>query len=403
MLPPMPSAKRVTPIAGWSIVVTFALIGAALIATVWTTRSTVIEASGAVRRGERAAVAAKVRADLRDLRGDVAQDDLEAIFSAHTNEGLRYIAMYDGSERTLLASVGRPRDPAEVMQLDLRGSGTHRNRTREHPPDDHKFVIEVDPEAAHTLVDSSNRTLLVGGIAAIALLGVAIVMIRREGRRRADDRAAEHERRLASLGEMSAVLAHEIRNPLASLKGNAQLLAQMLPEGDKPRKKADRVVEEAVRLEQLTIDLLMFVRTGTIRRTQVDVQELVNGTVGDRARIVAVNAPPTWSLDAERFREVLANLVDNAIAAASAQPAPIVTVTVEEEQGQLVVDVTDNGPGVPEDQRDRIFEPFVTGKTQGTGLGLAVVKRIVELHKGTIAVSSNPGGGALFHVEIPRG
>jgi two-component system sensor histidine kinase HydH len=80
-----------------------------------------------------------------------------------------------------------------------------------------------------------------------------------------------------------------------------------------------------------------------------------------------------------------------------------VTVAVTAERDRLVIAVADRGPGVPETDRDKIFEPFVTGKTRGTGLGLAVTKRIVELHGGAIAVLSNPGGGALFRVEIPKG
>jgi two-component system sensor histidine kinase HydH len=215
---------------------------------------------------------------------------------------------------------------------------------------------------------------------------------------------------------MSAVLAHEIKNPLASLKGNAQLLARMLPGGEKPRAKADRVVDEAVRLEQLTNDLLQFVRTGTINRTPVDPTALAREAAATVRRkhnpsaedsqvvglgtaeihIDATGAPPTWSLDGARIREVVINLLDNAIAA-----GPPVTVIVRRERGRLILEVADHGPGVAEDDRDRIFEPFFTGKTQGTGLGLAVVRRVVELHHGTIAVYPNPGGGALFRAEIP--
>lgn len=388
--------KRVTPIAGWSVVVVFALIGAALVAAVWTTRSTVLEASGVVRRGERAAVAAKVRADLRDLRGDISQDDLEQIFSQHHDEGLRYIAMYDAAQKTVLASAGAPQEVGDVLQVDLRAGGPRR---RQHPLDDRKFMIEVAPDAAAALASSANRTLWVGGLAAAALLGVAIVMILRESQRRREEKEAEHARRLASLGEMSAVLAHEIKNPLASLKGNAQLLAAMLPPDEKPRKKADRVVEEAVRLEQLTIDLLQFVRTGAIERTAVDPRAIVSDAVGGRAALELDHAPASWKLDGGRFREVVANLVDNALAAAGEGK---VAVRLDHRDGAMVLEVADRGPGVPEDQRDKIFEPFVTGKTRGTGLGLALTRRIVELHGGTIAVLSNPGGGALFRVEIPE-
>jgi two-component system sensor histidine kinase HydH len=226
------------------------------------------------------------------------------------------------------------------------------------------------------------------------------VLIRREARRQADARARERERRLASLGEMSAVLAHEIKNPLASLKGNAQLLARMLPGGDKPRAKADRVVDEAMRLEQLTNDLLQFVRTGTIHPSSVDPAALVRDAAGSVAGEVTVDtaqAPAAWSLDAGRIRQAVVNLVDNAVAA-----GPPVTVAVRRDRNRLIIEVADRGPGVAEDDRDKIFEPFFTGKTQGTGLGLAIVQRVVELHGGTIAVHPNPGGGALFRAELPE-
>jgi two-component system sensor histidine kinase HydH len=198
---------------------------------------------------------------------------------------------------------------------------------------------------------------------------------------------------------MSAVLAHEIKNPLASLKGNAQLLAGMLPTGDKPRSKADRVVDEAMRLEHLTNDLLQFVRTGAITRAPVDPARLVRdaaATVPGDILIDTAQAPSTWSLDASRIREVVINLLDNAVAA-----GPPVTLTVRAERGRLILEVADRGPGVPDELRDRIFEPFVTAKTHGTGLGLAIVRRTVELHHGTIAVYPNPGGGAIFRAELP--
>ncbi|MBA3541127.1 MAG: HAMP domain-containing histidine kinase, partial [Deltaproteobacteria bacterium] len=174
----------------------------------------------------------------------------------------------------------------------------------------------------------------------------------------------------------------------------------MLPAGEKPRAKAERVVEEAVRLERLTGDLLAFVRTGAIHRAPVDpvalVREAVESVSGD-VTVVADGAPARWSLDAARIREVIVNLVDNAVAA-----GPPVRCTVRRVNRMLVIEVADCGPGVPEDERDKIFEAFVTHKTNGTGLGLAVVRRVVELHDGTIVVDQGPDGGALFRVEIPE-
>src|SRR5204862_7065632 len=101
-------------------------------------------------------------------------------------------------------------------------------------------------------------------------------------------------------------------------------------------------------------------------------------------------APRSWSLDQARIREVVVNLVDNAVAA-----GPPVTARVRTEAKQLVIEVGDKGPGVADENREKIFEAFFTGKTQGTGLGLAVARRVIEQHGGTIEVLTNPGGGAL--------
>jgi signal transduction histidine kinase len=157
-----------------------------------------------------------------------------------------------------------------------------------------------------------------------------------------------------------------------------------------------------MRLEHLTNDLLQFVRTGTISRMPIDPAELVRdaaASVTGKGEIVieASQAPARWSLDGGRIREALINLIDNAIAA-----GPPVAVTVRRDRDRLVLEVADRGPGVAEDDRDKVFEPFFTGKTQGTGLGLAIVRRVVELHHGTIAVYPNPGGGAVFRAELPE-
>ncbi|HVK84818.1 MAG TPA: HAMP domain-containing sensor histidine kinase [Kofleriaceae bacterium] len=405
--------SRVTPLAGWSVVAAFVLIGAALIATVWSTRSSISDASVAVRRGQALAIEQAVRADLADLDAVPSPADLQSILAAHFAEGLRYIAMIETrgeiaaaagtpvstSVEELPSSARRLREVDGRVRLTLRAF--RRMKAGGRTP---RYLLEIEPIQANELRSASWRTLGIGVVAALSLLGVAIVLVRRESRRHADERARERERRLASLGEMSAVLAHEIKNPLASLKGNAQLLSQMLakalPEGDKPRAKAERVVDEAVRLEQLTNDLLHFVRTGAIQRTPVDpgaiVREAATSIPGD-VTVDTAAAPAEWSLDAGRIREVIINLVDNAVAA-----GPPVTVSVAREGKRLVIEVVDHGTGVPEPERDKIFEPFFTGKTQGTGLGLAVARRVVELHGGTLAVLSSPRGGAVFRAEIPE-
>jgi len=410
MLRAMPPPRRVRPLAGWSVVAVFLLIGIALLATVWTTRTSVQDASEAVGNGQALAMEQTVLADLADLDGPATSADLAAIVREHGEEGLRYLALLD-NRGELSAEAGRPvgRGLGEVItrgrrlqevggRLRIQARSLRRLRDGGRV---RRIVIELEPVQANELRDSAALTLGVGALAAASLLGVAIVLVRREARRNAEERKRERERRLASLGEMSAILAHEIKNPLASLKGNAQLLAAMLPAGEKPRSKAERVVDEAVRLEKLTNDLLKFVRTGELRRAPTDPAALVREAAGSIAGEVVIDtgaAPGVWSLDPGRMREVVVNLVDNAVAA-----GPPVHATVRAAAGRLVIEVADHGPGIAEEDRERIFEPFFTGKTQGTGLGLAVVRRVIEQHGGTIAVLANPGGGALFRAEIPEG
>ena len=409
MLPAMPPPRATTPLAGWSVVATFVLIGVALLATVLSTRSSVINASDAVRRGQALAIEQAVRADLADLEAVPSEEDLARILRDHTNEGLRYLGMVEGRGR-IVASAGDPvgdsteesrtmHEVGDRVRLTLRAFRRMKAGGRVA-----RYVVEVEPVQANALRDNATLTLGIGALAAASLLGVAIVLVRREARRAREERERERERRLAHLGEMSAVLAHEIKNPLASLKGNAQLLSQMLakalPEGDKPRSKADRIVDEAVRLETLTNDLLKFVRTGEIHRTPTDPAALVREaaqSVPGEVTVDTANAPASWPLDAGRIREVVVNLIDNAVAAG----APV-SAAVRADGKHLVIEVSDHGPGVPEDARETIFEPFHTTKTHGTGLGLAVARRVVESHGGTLSVTSAPSGGALFRAEIPE-
>jgi two-component system sensor histidine kinase HydH len=389
---------RVPPLA-----VAFALLAAALGATAWSTRSTVGDAYASVREGEAVAVEQGVRADFVELGGPPSAAELEEILRYHLDAGLRYLAIVDHYGR-IVASAGTPlgEPPGRVERARLVTQVGDRLRVEVRAPfrrawgTGHPWwVIEVEPVHAGELRHAAERTLAIGFLAALTLLAVSIALVRRELRHAAQARAREQERRLVSLGEMSAVLAHEIKNPLASLKGNAQLLAATLPTGDKARAKADRVVDEAQRLERLTGGLLQFVRTGELHRGEIGIADLARAAAGETPIELAGDARAV--VDPERLQQVLANLIANA-----AEAGPPVAVRVDVEGGRVIVDVADRGPGIPSAERDKVFEPFFTNKTHGTGLGLAVARRIVELHGGTLTIHDNPGGGAVFRVAIPR-
>ncbi len=263
-------------------------------------------------------------------------------------------------------------------------------------------VIEIDPLFADELVARDLRAHALRAVMALALLLGALALTWLSRRADALAAAVERDRRLAALGEMSAVLAHELRNPLASLKGNAQLLLELTPEG-RQQDRARWVVDEALRMEALTEDLLDFARTGGVDRRACDPAAVATDAAHELApaevALSANSAPRVWSLDPLRVHQALSNLLRNALQAAE-QPPPELTVSLR--GGSLCFEVRDHGAGLPPDvPSEALFEPFRTTRTRGTGLGLAVVQRVAELHGGSVDAANHPGGGAVFTIRIP--
>ena len=350
---------------------------------------------------------------------------LTAVLAEHWRDGLRYVAVL-GPGGTIRAQAGMSLDPSTVVplagppreapdrrvgtrwrvytQLPARMPATAARRPPPPPGMPPPFLIEVEPSAGSALRREATRSLVVGVTSALALIALALLL--RRWVRRHDRVTARHahDRRLAALGEMSAVLAHEIRNPLASLKGHAQLLVENLAgdERARDRAKAARVVDEAVRLERLTNDLLEFARTGRIERTPCDPRSILAAAAapldGARITIDDAAAPPRWSLDGGRMVQVLTNLLANALQAA---PKSTVSATVTTEANKLVYRVRDRGPGLPAGGLARLTEPFLTNRVKGIGLGLAVAQRLVALHGGTLDGRTHPDGGAELTVTLP--
>jgi len=266
-------------------------------------------------------------------------------------------------------------------------------------------VIEFEPIVAERLAVEATRTFALSALVASALLAAALLFWRLSLLQEATERRLEQQRRLGALGEMSAVLAHEIRNPLASLKGHAQLLAERLGAAGPDRLKADLVVREAERLEALTGDLLDFARTGPIERRSVDPAALVRSCADEVAAGTFVvrteGAPRAFPLDELRVRQALTNVLRNARQASPEGARPEVTVGVE--GSGLVITVRDFGPGIAAGDEKRIFSPFYTTRTSGTGLGLAVALRVAEMHDGTVTAANHPEGGAVFRLAFRAG
>jgi signal transduction histidine kinase len=225
--------------------------------------------------------------------------------------------------------------------------------------------------------------------------------------RRANERNVRQER-LAALGEFSAVVAHEVRNPLGVIFNSLGSIRRLLqPTGD-ARLLLDIIGEESDRLNRMVGDLLDFARPTPpqlqLERLERVVDDAVSaallgppGTI-DVLRQVEPGLPPV-PVDARLVRQALLNVATNAL---QAMPrGGRLTVRVRAEGEAVVVELEDTGGGIAEDVRARIFEPFFTTKATGTGLGLAVVRRIVEGHGGEITVETRPGVGTRFALRFP--
>jgi two-component system sensor histidine kinase HydH len=267
-----------------------------------------------------------------------------------------------------------------------------------------RIVFELDPTLATSITSRAVFTLVTEGVTGVVLIIVAAVFWRYSRRVEADARHVEHDRHLRMLGEMSALLGHELRNPLASLKGHAQLLVERLPDGHPGRRGAATIVREAVRLEDLATEVLDFVRTGALDIADVDpvqvAQSALEASGGDGVAIEAAGDLPRWPMDGARIQQVLVNLLKNARDASTAEIDISLVVAVA--AGSLLYEVRDRGVGLQPGDEERAFQPFFTRRASGTGLGLPLARRIVEGHGGTIQAEKREGGGAVFRITLPR-
>jgi signal transduction histidine kinase len=206
---------------------------------------------------------------------------------------------------------------------------------------------------------------------------------------------------------MAAVIAHEVRNPLAAVRGAIQVVGGRLPSDSKDGPVIKEVLSRLDALNSLLNDLLLFGRTPAPRFAPVSLASLLKSTIDLLSTDPAfkelrfdldAGAEPIVA-DLELLRIVFQNLLINAGQASSGRGTIRVRVTADRQS--RCIRIADDGPGIPPETRGKLFKPFFTTKARGTGLGLSIAKRLVELHRGSIAVDCPPEGGTVVTVRLP--
>jgi signal transduction histidine kinase len=269
------------------------------------------------------------------------------------------------------------------------------------------LIAEDHPRWGIELEHLRRDLALLAAVSLLAVLALAALVLRATASQWAIERRMSRSENLAAMGRMTATLAHEIKNPLAIIRGSARRLGRLAPDA---QAMADSVVEEVDRLSGTVNRYLEFARGGTpegplrgdAAATLAATVTLLQGEVGARGCTLAFESAEvaaTVPLDDASLKQVWLNLVQNALEAVPDGGAVRAECRVAE--GRVRVRIVDDGPGIPPEVLARLGEPFYTTRAQGTGLGLYLSKRLVEGVGGSLRVERGPERGTVVTVEFP--
>jgi two-component system sensor histidine kinase HydH len=237
-----------------------------------------------------------------------------------------------------------------------------------------------------------------------------ILILRDLGEVRSLQEEIRRKEKLAAVGSLAAGIAHEIRNPLSSIKGVATYFGDRFAETVEDKELAGVMVREVDRLNRVISELLEFARPSELKLKQTNINELLEHSVrliqqDAKANNIEVDLSagddlPLVLLDPDRFSQALLNLYLNGIQAMDGG-GMLSVKSMHGEDGNIKVEIADTGKGIGPDDVSKVFDPYFTTKSKGTGLGLAIVHKIVEAHNGEIKIRSTPGKGTVFTLLIP--
>ncbi len=349
------------------------------------------------KSGQVASLQAKTENILESMRDGLVSTNLEGVISDLNGSGAAILGLKPEELRGRLIQSLFP----ELKTGSLSNHVAYAFPTRQE-------VVYWTPQAERRILGISVSPLVVPEAGSVGFV-YNFQDLTEEKRRDAEYRTKD---RMATLGRMAAGIAHEIRNPLASITGSAKLLQSISSLDDDQSKLIEIVSSESKRLDKLVSDFLVYCRDQRHEPRQVDIVNVIEETLvllshhplfGPNIRVERrlPAGPLTIWADADKLRQVFWNISDNALKAMPQGGA--LTVQVEVSGAKMVrVSLSDTGVGFTEQQLEKVFEPFQPGFTGGTGLGLAIVYQIMQGLQGTIQVESKLGRGARFVLEFPR-
>lgn len=317
-------------------------------------------------------------------------------------------------------SPGRPIQLGEKIEQVFAGPGNESLRKVLQSHSSASFELEPEENTESRRLPVEVRTSILGEQHSPRGMVTLVIDLSLQRRAEIAERRAE---RFSAVSEMAAGLAHEIRNPLASVRGSVQEISTDFPEGSTNRKLADIVLNESDRLDRIITSFLQFARQRALRPTDCRLGRLLENiltllenredTGSIRITLELGEKDPHIRCDPDQIQEVFLNLGVNAVNAMKGEGSltiryphegvvpPDATRVADFSENGVTVSFKDTGSGLPPGSEVRIFEPFYTTKPHGTGLGLSIVRRVVESHEGRIWVRSEPGEGATFFVWLP--
>ena len=326
----------------------------------------------------------------------------QGVISYHTNSRLIGQPFPHADQKTFPSGIIENRE-----QLGT-GEEVYILRTKLHAHgDEYLLVLALHTYRADQVIRRAKTGVTVISALTVALWGLtlfAVFMLRREEQHH---REMQRREELARLGELGAIMAHEIRNPLASIKGYAQL-TESAENLEQARRYADKIVSQSLRMEALVDDLLSFAREDRGERHPADLATLVSDSImmirmeADSARVEVIHTPHSAMkvlVASDRIMQLLLNMLKNGL---QAMPdGGKLHVELKDATSAAIITIGDSGIGIPPESIPHIFDPFWTSKARGTGLGLALCRKVVLEHGGSLTVESTLGVGTTFTVTLP--